>query len=284
VVRGWLVRSDAREKYGDDFYDIQIGNHSPERRDELIERLVTPAEREAFRLLKPQAKSEPRLSDALALYLNIHAKGHVDIKFTQLTTLAMNVAIDTLGNPTLASITRADARKVRDNIKGVTATVRRRLRVIVAVVNKAILELNLPITNPFKQLEIVDEGQDHEARKPFTADEHLTIAEACKCRDDEVRWLMALILDTGMRLREAAGLRVEDVSLEASVPFVNIRPHRERALKTKGSQRLVPLVGTASACPFFSSKAPAVRANIFIKAPWLIVRPNRSENACCSRS
>src|SRR5208283_5406864 len=34
---------------------------------------------------------------------------------------------------------------------------------------------------------------------------------------------------------------------------------------------------TASACPFFSSKARAVRANIFIKAPWLIVRPNRSE-------
>jgi hypothetical protein len=115
---GWF--DQMQEKYGDDFYDIQTGNHSPERRDELIERLVTPAEREAFRLLKPQAKSEPRLSDALALYLNIHAKGHVDIKFTQLTTLAMNVAIDTLGNPTLASITRADARKVRDNINGVT--------------------------------------------------------------------------------------------------------------------------------------------------------------------
>jgi hypothetical protein len=56
-----------QEKYRDDFYDIQTGNHSPERRDELIERLVTPAEREAFRLLKPQAKSEPRLSDALVV-------------------------------------------------------------------------------------------------------------------------------------------------------------------------------------------------------------------------
>jgi len=49
----------------------------------------------------------------------------------------------------------------------------------VAVVNKAILELNLPITNPFKQLEIVDEGHDKDERKPFSPEDHVTIAEAC---------------------------------------------------------------------------------------------------------
>jgi hypothetical protein len=35
---------------------------------------------------------------------------------------------------------------------------------------------------------------------------------------------------------------------------------------------------TASACPYFSSKARAVRANIFVKAPWLIVSPSRTAN------
>jgi hypothetical protein len=232
---GWFDK--MQDQYGDAWHDLQVDGHSPQRRDELIERLVTPAERQAFRLLKPQAKSEPRLSDALAIYLEVHRKGHVDTKFTQHTTLSMNVAIDTLGNPTLASITRSDARKVRDAIKGVTSTVRRRLRVIVAVVNKAILELNLPITNPFKQLEIVDEGHDKDERKPFSPSEHVVIAEACRRLDDDVRWLMAILLDTGMRPREAVGLRVADVHLDTSVPYVHLRPHKERQLKTKNSER-----------------------------------------------
>ena len=186
------------------------------------------------------------------------------MKFTQLTTLAMNVAIDTLGNPTLASITRADARKVRDAIKGVTSTVRRRLRVIVAVVNKAILELNLPITNPFKQLEIVDEGNDTNSKVPFTPEEHVTIAEACRAKDDEVRWLMAILLDTGMRPREAAGLRVADVHLDVPVPFVHVRPYKERKLKTKNSERKVPLVGV--------SYWAAQRAVNATTTPWVFPR------------
>ena len=54
--------------------------------------------------------------------------------------------------------------------------------------------------------------------------------------------LVALISDTGMRLAEAAGLHMDDLHLYDAVPHVEIRPHPWRSLKTKGSQRQVPLV------------------------------------------
>ena len=60
-----------------------------------------------------------------------------------------------------------------------------------------------------------------------------------------MRWLIALISDTGMRLAEAAGLHIDDLFLNEDFPYVYIRPRPWRSLKTKGSQRKVPLVGAS---------------------------------------
>ena len=48
-----------------------------------------------------------------------------------------------------------------------------------------------------------------------------------------------------MRLGEAVGLSVEDIRLDDETPHINITPHPWRRLKTKGSERCVPLVGEA---------------------------------------
>ncbi len=40
------------------------------------------------------------------------------------------------------------------------------------------------------------------------------IQQSCVEHDDDMRWLIALISDTGMRLAEAAGLHVDDIKLE----------------------------------------------------------------------
>ena len=48
-----------------------------------------------------------------------------------------------------------------------------------------------------------------------------------------------------MRLSEAAGLASDDIVLDADIPHINVRPHPWRRLKTKGSERLVPLVGAS---------------------------------------
>ncbi|WP_176250211.1 tyrosine-type recombinase/integrase, partial [Sulfitobacter sp. HGT1] len=41
------------------------------------------------------------------------------------------------------------------------------------------------------------------------------------------------------------GLREEDVVLDASDPYISVRPNEARRLKTKGSERKVPLVGVS---------------------------------------
>ena len=55
----------------------------------------------------------------------------------------------------------------------------------------------------------------------------------------------SLISDTGMRLSEAAGLHIEDLRLDEDIPYVDIKPHPWRSLKTKCNQRTLPLVGCA---------------------------------------
>ncbi len=82
-------------------------------------------------------------------------------------------------------------------------------------------------------------------RRPIPTDKLRVIQKACQTTDDEPRWLVALISDTGMRLSEAAGLAREDIVLDADIPHVIIRPHPWRRLKTKGSERTLPLVGAS---------------------------------------
>ena len=67
--------------------------------------------------------------------------------------------------------------------------------------------------------------------------------------DDEMRWLLALISDTGMRLAEAAGLHKDDITLDAPAPYINLQPHFWRRLKTKSSARHIPLMEPLSGLP-----------------------------------
>ena len=67
----------------------------------------------------------------------------------------------------------------------------------------------------------------------------------CVQIDDDIRWLVALVSDTGMRLAEAAGLSVSDFNLQADIPFVEVRKHPWRSLKTSASARVIPLSGMA---------------------------------------
>ena len=48
-----------------------------------------------------------------------------------------------------------------------------------------------------------------------------------------------------IHLSEAAGLARDDIVLDADIPHVIIRPHPWRRLKTKGSKRILPLVGAS---------------------------------------
>ena len=71
------------------------------------------------------------------------------------------------------------------------------------------------------------------------------VQEECYKVDDEKRWLIALIADTGMRLAEGAGLLRSDFIEQDGILCVNIRPHPWRSLKTASSARVIPLVGSS---------------------------------------
>ena len=50
-------------------------------------------------------------------------------------------------------------------------------------------------------------------RSPIPTDVLVTIQHECTQSDDEPRWLIALIADTGMRLSEACGLLTSDIRI-----------------------------------------------------------------------
>ena len=58
------------------------------------------------------------------------------------------------------------------------------------------------------------ERYDQKERQPIPSAALLVLQQNCKEKDDEARWLIALISDTGVRLAEAAGLAMNDVCLD----------------------------------------------------------------------
>jgi integrase len=245
------------DKYGDDLHERERLPAGPQsaasllQRDEAIRELLTPTESEAWRMAyETPGKREITISDALAMYLDTHPRGKARA-FLNTTNIAIKHVFDSVGDLPLRSFDRAKARLVRDNIaKGgkASGTVRRRLRSVAAVFNKAILEFELrDITNPFQQLDIADEGLDTESRVPFSTPELEVISRACRAKNDPIRHIAAFQLDTGARLGEIVGLRIEDVFLEAAIPHIWIRENLKlgRSLKTPGSNRKVPLVGVS---------------------------------------
>ena len=92
--------------------------------------------------------------------------------------------------------------------------------------------------------EVEVDGDTH--KRPSVPTEVIAaVQQRCLEMDDEARWAVALVSDTGLRLSEALGLIKEDVILDGPVPHLVVRSHPWRRLKTSASARKVPLVGAA---------------------------------------
>lgn len=164
----------------------------------------------------------------------------------QPTLLAVESFIAVVGHRSVEDYGREDARLYVQYLQrkgNKTATIRRRINSISAVLNYAYAEFDTDKRNPFARLIIKGEGADVSKRGTFTK-EQLRKGYAEALYSGKSLWLLLPILgETGCRLGEVVGLRVEDVDLEQSV--IHIRPHALRRLKTSGSERSLPLVGHA---------------------------------------
>ena len=155
--------------------------------------------------------------------------------------------IDCCGMKNLDEYVRSDATKFRDYLfaKGLNgASVARIFGTVRAVINLALSEFGLSIVNPFSNV-YFDQSQGIKKRIPVKPEDIEKFQQECYKADDEKRWLIALIGDTGIRLSEGAGLLRSDFVENDGILCVNIRPHPWRSLKTLSSERLLPLVGSS---------------------------------------
>ena len=216
----------------------------------IIAALLTPVELSAFKLLHAKsAVPTVYLSDAKAIYLKNHLKGGLK-KFQGPVNQAYDKAYSVIGDLPLPSIDRTKAQSIRDamlNSGNKTTSVKRRIGVLCAMINAAIEEHALDYRNPFEKLPIAKLGTDKAEREDFTFEELLELAKACVELNDTPRHIVATLIDTGARLSEIVGLRRQDVHLENEPPYIVVREikNTDRTVKTKYSERNVPLVGMA---------------------------------------
>jgi integrase len=184
------------------------------------------------------------IDEALEAYLSIKGSGKADLFFSH-TRRSIRYLKDCLGCRSLDQYTSADAAQLRDwfTKRGLSnSSVHRNFGSIKAVVNFVILEKGLDCSNPFSGVYLHSDNSSKK-RKPIATNNLKAIQAKCLELDDDLRHLVSLISDTGMRLSEATGLMNSDINLDCDYPHIVITPYPHRSLKTLSSERIVPLVG-----------------------------------------
>ena len=187
---------------------------------------------------------------------------------------------DIFADRTVGSITRQDARDLRDLLCELPMFVGRQketagksIRDAVAIGRKLGLPVLQPKTindgyllhissifgwavreqwmhsNPFTGLTVHDPVADEDRRDPFTPAQLQTLLSqhhwATPFETETGRpgayWVPLLCLFHGLRNGEAAGLRVEDVGEDEGHPVLHIRPYDGRAIKTESSRGTLPI-------------------------------------------
>ena len=192
-------------------------------------------------------KPQHFLSDAVALFQQVKAEDPASKAYAA-RQRAIREFTAHAGDLPLGSYRRGQVRTfITTLLEGglKTDTVRRYLNYISPVFNVGIREYELNVPNIFENQNIPKLGEDATEREVYSDAEIRSIQRDCLRQDDDIAWLDAILSDTGMRLGEAVGLRHDDVLTEGDVTFAWVRPNEVRPVKTKGSERKVPLVGAA---------------------------------------
>jgi integrase len=162
---------------------------------------------------------------------------------------AWRCLIDITGDIPLEQIRREHANSfVSELLKtGITGqTIRKYIAQIRPLIQTAILEYELGLTNAFDRVTIPNLlSRPSKPRRTYSSCEIQVIQEKCIEVDDERRWAIAMLSDSMCRLSEIIGLRKDEVFLDSEVPHIILKPNEVRGLKTWTSERIVPLVGEA---------------------------------------
>ena len=188
----------------------------------------------------------PTIEDAKQLYLKLKGSGKSQL-FVRSAHRNVEYLEKAIGIKSLDKYSTSDAAAFRDWLlfkqQVGKSTVQRVFSSIRAMVTLCIGELGLNIKNPFSGIYLPT--SEPQKRAVLSSDAVSKVQSECMRLDDELRHIVALISNTGMRLAEAVGLMQDDLELDDPVPYVNVRPHGWRSLKTPSSTRKIPLVGVS---------------------------------------
>ena len=160
--------------------------------------------------------------------------------------VALNIFISLAGDRDVGDYSREDAKLLVRHLTlrgNKTATIRRRINSLSAILNYAYAELDLDKRNPFTRLIIRNEGDDVSKRGTFTNEQLKEGYDNAVNSESQIKLLMPLLGETGCRLAEIVGLELRDIDMENEL--ICIRPNAIRRLKTRNSERTLPLVGYA---------------------------------------
>ena len=211
-----------------------------------LKRVVVPAHNKL--LENPSelpASDAPTLLEAQENYLMTKGVDRNPLFFSH-TRRAIGYVTDHIGNKHIDQYSRIDAASFRDHLRrrGLSiSSIKRNISCVKAVINFNINELGVECQNAFANVYL--QREERQNKRTINASTIRKIQISSIKKSDELRLLMALISDTGMRLGEAVGLKKEDIYLDVGYPYVDIKKNEVRGLKTSASTRTVPLVGVA---------------------------------------
>ena len=167
------------------------------------------------------------LSEAVAIYLRLKGAGR-PVPFHRGAERSCGYVVVICGDKAITAYTKADATKFHDALiaRGLAgSSITRVFGTVRSIINFAANESGVALTNPFTGV-YYDRQAGVSDRSPLPFDTIRSLQAQCFELDDDLRWLVALVSDTGLRLAEAAGLLREDLKIEgANVPHVIVREH-----------------------------------------------------------
>ncbi len=123
--------------------------------------------------------------------------------------------------------------------------VRYKLNLLHAGTRRYLREQRLTYANPFSGIRIDAPHLPMTSWVPLAGSEIARLRALVLKHDDDIRWLLGLLIETGARVSEVAGLALADIVLAHDPPYIHIVERPWRRLKSPNCIRQVPLIGTA---------------------------------------
>lgn len=200
-----------------------------------------------------------RLGDVLNVYLDVRKdflreKSRVSIEFVYAK------AIRYFGDCCFTSLKRRDIIAYARHLAShglQQGGIQNHLHILHGGIKVFITEFGLEVHNPMTTFHARELWEDEREFPIFSASEIQSLRAACLHGNDDIRWLLALLIDTGARPAEIAGLALDDLHLDADVPHIEIRARPWRGLKSAAANRRIPLIGAA----LWATRCVVSRAN-----------------------